>query len=359
MFGDCYQGRRVMVTGHTGFKGSWLVAWLNRLGAKVLGYALGEVSEPSHWKRLQPACESVCGDVRDASNLHKVVQRFEPEVVFHLAAQPLVRASYADPLETYTTNVIGTANVLQAIRTCDSITAVVVVTTDKCYENLGQGSPFVEDAPLGGHDPYSASKAAAEIVTASFRKSFFNPVTFGKDHRTLIASARAGNVIGGGDWAEDRLVPDLIRAITANQTLDLRKPDATRPWQHVLDPLAGYLLLGQHLLSGETRCATSYNFGPDDTTGLPVREVVERFTLYLPQLHVRYTPEQATLHEADLLVLDSGKAKRDLGWQPLWDSSVAIQQTANWYKRYLADETLMTEKDLDQFCAQMMGVMPS
>lgn len=356
MLSDCYRGRRVLVTGHTGFKGSWLVAWLNRLGAEVLGFSLGDVSEPSHWQLLQPACDSIIADVRDVDTLKKAFSSFEPEAVFHLAAQSLVRPSYADPIETYTTNVVGTANVLEAVRQCEATRAVVVVTTDKCYENLGQGRAFTEDDPLGGHDPYSASKAAAEVVIASYRRSFFDPSDFGKQHQTLIASARAGNVIGGGDWAADRLVPDIIRAIAAGQPLEVRKPDATRPWQHVLDSLAGYLQLGEHLLAGEIRCARSYNFGPDETTGLPVRAIVEQFASHFPQLDVRYASEQATLHEADQLVLDSSKAKQQLDWRPAWDSQAAIERAAQWYAAYLADGSLSTEQDLDTYLAAMKSI---
>jgi CDP-glucose 4,6-dehydratase len=349
MYDEAYRGRRVLVTGHTGFKGSWLVAWLNRLGAEVLGFSIGEVSQPSHWGLLQPECSSVLADIRDLDALQHACDTFQPEIVFHLAAQPLVRASYADPLETYATNVMGTANCLEAVRQCDSTRAVVIVTTDKCYENNETGRPFVEDDLLGGHDPYSASKAAAEHVAASYRRSYFPIADYGTAHHTLVATARAGNVIGGGDWADDRLVPDMIRGLTEGRPIEIRKPDATRPWQHVLDPLAGYLRLGERLLAGETRCAAAYNFGPDHECGRSVREIVNTMRECLPTLDVRYTVDQVTLHEANTLTLDSSKAIRELGWRPVWDSDQAIRLTARWYAGYLADGSISTQSDLNRY----------
>ena len=348
MFGGVYQGCRVLVTGHSGFKGSWLVAWLEQLGAQVLGYSLGPLDEPSHWSLLGLNSTSVWGDICDARCLNDAVEEFKPEVVFHLAAQPLVRLSYDDPIATYQTNVIGTLRVLEAARRVGSVRAVVVVTTDKCYENREWERGYTEEDAMGGYDPYSSSKGCAELATSSYRRSFFHPDSYGADHHTLIASVRAGNVIGGGDWAVDRLLPDAVRAVEAGQTVQIRKPQATRPWQHVLDPLSGYLLLGQRLLGGETECATGWNLGPDDEP-ITVREVLERFGASLPGLRASYGTESPDLHEANLLQLDCTKAQTQLGWRPVWDSRAAIDNTARWYAAYLKDGTLRTAYDLAQY----------
>lgn len=354
MFNGVYQGRRVLVTGHTGFKGSWLVAWLERLGAEVLGYSLGPLEDPSHWSLLKPTCQSAFGDVCDTHRLNAVVERFRPEVVFHLAAQSLVRPSYEDPVGTYQTNVIGTLNVLEAVRRVDSARAVVVVTSDKCYENREWERGYTEADPMGGYDPYSSSKGCAELATASYRRSYFHPERFGKDHHTLIASARAGNVIGGGDWAVDRLLPDAVRAISAGTQVHIRSPESTRPWQHVLDPLSGYLLLGQRLLQGDATGATGYNFGPEDGSVLTVRRVLDRFRESLPALDVQYQTQHASLHEAKLLQLDCAKAKDDLEWCPVWDSPTAIKHTADWYAAYLQDQSLKTSADLDRYISDAL-----
>lgn len=349
MFGGVYHGRRVLVTGHTGFKGSWLSCWLQRLGAHVLGFSLGPLDEPSHWALLDLPCTDAFGDLRDEHRLYAVVERFKPEVIFHLAAQALVRPSYEDPLGTYQTNVMGTLNLLEAARRSGSVQAIVVVTSDKCYENREWERGYHEDDPMGGYDPYSSSKGCAELATASYRSSFFNPTGFGHSHHTLIASARAGNVIGGGDWAVDRLLPDAVRAISAGETVEIRKPSATRPWQHVLDPLAGYLLLGQRLIEGQVACATGWNFGPDSEAVLTVRDVMERFNEALPELKVRYGDDQTDLHEANALRLDCTKANRELDWHPVWDSPRAIDQTAKWYASYLAGGSVHTTQDMDAY----------
>ena len=351
MFGGVYHGRRVLVTGHTGFKGSWLVCLLKRMGAEVLGFSLGPMDGPSHWSLLNQPCDEVAGDLRDADRLNAVVDEFKPEVVFHLAAQALVRPSYEDPLSTYQTNVMGTLNLLEASRRVGSAQAIVVVTSDKCYENLELQRGYNEGDAMGGFDPYSSSKGCAELAVASYRRSFLNPSAFGQSHQTLIATARAGNVIGGGDWAVDRLLPDAVRALTAGQSVEIRKPSATRPWQHVLDPLAGYLLLGQRLLEGETSCATGWNFGPDSAEVLTVRDVLERFRADLPDLKVNYGDDQPDLHEANALQLDCTKANTDLNWHPVWDSRRAIDQAARWYAAHLSDGTLMTDSDIDAFFA--------
>lgn len=351
MFDGVYHQRPVLVTGHTGFKGSWLVCLLKRLGAEVLGFSLGPMDDPSHWSLVKPTCTEAFGDLRDVDRLNTVVERFKPEVILHLAAQSLVRPSYDDPIGTYQTNVMGTLNLLEAVRRVGSTKAVVVVTSDKCYENREQADGYHEDDPMGGYDPYSSSKGCAELLTASFRRSFFNPASYGQAHHCLIASARAGNVIGGGDWAVDRLLPDAVRAAAAGKHVDIRNPNATRPWQHVLDPLAGYLLLGQRLLEGDPSCATGWNFGPDHHAVLTVRSVLDRFCLGLPELAVNYGEGHADLHEANALRLDCTKVNTQLGWHPVWDSGQAIDRAAQWYAAYLANGALKTETDIDAYLA--------
>lgn len=352
MFGGVYHGRRVLVTGHTGFKGSWLLRWLKRLGAEVQGYSLGPVGEPSHWglfRAQDEGVQEVFADLSDLDRLHAAVGDFQPEVIFHLAAQALVRPSYDDPLGTYQTNVMGTLNLLESVRRVGGVRAVVVVTSDKCYENREWQRGYHEDDAMGGYDPYSSSKGCAELATASFRRSFFHPEHFGGKHQTLIATTRAGNVIGGGDWAVDRLLPDAVRAFQAGEPVQIRKPEATRPWQHVLDPLSGYLLLGQRLLQGEAAYATGWNFGPDQQAVLTVREVLDRFASAMPGLQVDYAEHQPDLHEANALQLDCAKANAELGWTPTWTSHCAIDRAAQWYAAYLGDASLRTEPDLDAY----------
>ncbi|MGH8497910.1 MAG: CDP-glucose 4,6-dehydratase, partial [Methylococcales bacterium] len=312
LFADCYQGCRVLLTGHTGFKGSWLALWLQHLGAQITGLALPPETTPNHWDLLELDIPEYRIDIRDIQAVEQAMWKIQPEMVFHLAAQPLVRRSYRDPLATWSTNVMGTANLLEACRKIPGLKASVVVTTDKCYENQEWPWGYRETDRLGGHDPYSASKAAAELVLASYRSSFFN----GRDC-ALLATARAGNVIGGGDWSEDRLIPDLIRALTMNETLEIRSPGATRPWQHVLESLSGYLLLGQKLLEGRQDFAEAWNFGPDPESNRTVAEVLAGLSKHWPELAWRSVanPEH---HEANWLYLDSAKSKTRLGWRPVW-----------------------------------------
>jgi CDP-glucose 4,6-dehydratase len=326
MFGDTYRGRRVLLTGHTGFKGSWLALWLQALEADVSGLALAPATNPSHWNLLNLNIADHRVDVRDASSVSAVVQAARPEIVFHLAAQPLVRRSYRDPLETWSTNVMGTANLLEACRQQASVRAIVVVTTDKCYENHEWEWGYRENDRLGGHDPYSASKAAAELVVASYRKSFFN-----SPDTPLLASARAGNVIGGGDWSEDRLIPDLVRAVGESRPLEIRSPHATRPWQHVLESLVGYLILGQTLLAGDRAGAQAWNFGPDAEGNQTVSEVLARLKSAWPAL-TWHEGTEARAHEATLLHLDSTLARKRLGWRPVWSLDDGLAATANWYR---------------------------
>lgn len=344
MLRETYAGRRVLVTGHTGFKGAWLTAWLRDLGADIRGYALPPPTEPSLFAAL--AQEQVLGtghqvgDVREAADLRAAVDRAAPEIVFHLAAQPLVRRSYAEPRETFATNVMGTLDVLEAVRAHGRRCAVVVVTSDKCYEPARSARPFAEDDPLGGHDPYSASKAAAEIVTQAYARSYFGP-----DAPVAVASARAGNVIGGGDWAEDRLLPDCIRSLQAGEAIRLRYPAAVRPWQHVLEPVSGYLLLGARLWRGlaqpETRLPhTAYNFGPAEESQRSVQDLVEETLKHWPG---RWEcPVAATLHESAVLRLAVDRARVDLGWRPVWSFAEAVARSARWYRDYLADPSVHT-----------------
>jgi CDP-glucose 4,6-dehydratase len=329
-FKNAFAGRRVLLTGHTGFKGSWLTRWLLDLGADVTGYALGPDTEPSLFDDLDlgRAMDSRIGDVRDTATLTALVGEVRPEIVLHLAAQPLVRRSYAEPRYTFETNIMGTVNVLEAVRGCADTRVVVNVTTDKVYENPETGAAFSEDEPLGGHDPYSASKAGSEIVTASYRRSFFSD---GAD--PAVASARAGNVIGGGDWAADRLVPDCARALAAGDPVIVRNPGSVRPWQHVLEPLSGYLHLAASLLN-EPGLAGAFNFGPDPSMAATVGDLVDRFVAAWGD-GAWETPEMAAQpHEAGQLRLDIEKSRRVLGWFPIWDFEQTVDRTARWYREY-------------------------
>lgn len=329
LFKGIFQGRRVLLTGHTGFKGSWLALWLHELGAVVTGIALQPATEPNHWSLVEVDAEDRRFDIRDASTLAAAVAEARPEIVFHLAAQPLVRRSYREPLETWSTNVMGTANLLEACRLTNSIRAIVVITTDKCYENSEWVWGYRENDKLGGHDPYSASKAGAELVAASYRSAFF-----GLPGSPLLATARAGNVIGGGDWSEDRLIPDVVRAVTTQQSLEIRSPNATRPWQHVLESLSGYLLLGQQLLEGRRDFAQAWNFGPEPEGNRKVADVLGQLAAYWPDVRW-HTTIQPQPHEATLLYLDSSKAHSLMKWQPVWQLEQALAATAHWYRTWL------------------------
>ena len=326
-----YRDRSVFVTGHTGFKGAWLAEWLGTLGAEVTGYALDPPTQPNLFDALDLGgrLRHVVADIRDHDRLESEVQAAQPSVIFHLAAQALVRRAYAEPRETFETNVMGTANVLEAARACDSVRAVVVVTSDKCYQNLETGRPFREIDSMGGRDPYSASKGCAELVTAAYRESYFA-------NGAAVASARAGNVMGGGDWAADRIVPDCARALAAGEPIVVRNPDAVRPWQHVLEPLSGYLWLAALMLRDGRRYEGAWNFGPRNTAGdKPVRWVVERF-LEEWGSGSWTTPADAGRQpqEAHHLRLDSARARKQLGWAPVWDARTAVRQTASWYREY-------------------------
>lgn len=344
-FGSAYRGRRVLVTGHTGFKGSWLCLWLTALGAEVSGLALDPASEPNHWDLLNLPVADHRADVRDEAALRAVFRAARPEIVFHLAAQPLVRRSYQEPVATWATNVMGTAHVLEAIRQTPEVRAAVIVTTDKCYENREWPWAYRERDRLGGHDPYSASKAGAELVAASYRSSFLQ-----QSDAPLIATARGGNVIGGGDWSEDRLIPDLVRSVGAGQPLVIRSPRATRPWQHVLDCLSGYLLLGQRLWERDARCAEAWNFGPDQQGNRTVEQVLTDLAANWPGVAWELT-DRSQPHEASLLQLDSAKAKMRLGWSPVWNYDEAIRHTADWYRQWLDGDSVTSADQLRAYSA--------
>ncbi len=333
-----WQGRRVFLTGHTGFKGGWVSLWLSTLGARVRGFALDPYTGPNLFcvSRVADWVEDVRGDVNDLQALTRSLQEFHPEIVIHMAAQPLVRASYADPLGTYRTNVMGTANLLEIARQTPSVRAVVCITSDKCYENREWDHAYRETDPMGGFDPYSSSKACAEIVAAAYRQSYFRQA----ERVCGVATARAGNVIGGGDWSEDRLLPDLIRGFKAGETVRIRMPDSVRPWQHVLEPLWGYIRLAEELYRGNTACATAYNFGPDAEDAWPVRRVATRMAEMWGDGARWAADSPPRVHEAALLRLDTRKAADELGWHPLLGLDTALQWAVWWYRAHAAGEDM-------------------
>lgn len=334
-------GRRVLVTGHTGFKGGWLCLWLQRLGASVTGYALDPPTQPNLFEaaRVGEGMDSILGDVRNFSALRTVVGKFRPEVVFHLAAQPLVVRSYQNPVETYATNVLGAVHLLESVHQVGGARAVVNVTSDKCYVNREWLWGYRENEPMGGDDPYSSSKGCAELVTAAYRASFFAPTDYAQ-HGVALASARAGNVIGGGDWAEDRLMPDIIRAFQAGRLVTIRHPDAVRPWQHVLEPLSGYLLLAERLWTEGPAYAEGWNFGSREEDAQPVRWLVERLAALWGEGADWRQDGDPYPHEANYLKLDCAKAKVRLNWTPRWNLERALAETVAWYRAHQAGENL-------------------
>ena len=348
-----WAGKRVFLTGHTGFKGGWLSLWLADMGAEVHGYALAPPTEPNFFTVADLAARlagSTLADIRDAETLTRAMQVARPDVVLHLAAQPLVRYSYAAPVETYAVHVLGTVNLLEAVRQTPGVRAVINVTTDKCYENREWVWPYRENEPMGGADPYSSSKACSELVTAAYRASFLAAAGI------QLASARAGNVIGGGDWAADRLIPDFLRALDANRTLVIRSPRATRPWQHVLEPLAGYLALAERLCTEGAAFAEGWNFGPDDNDAQSVGWIVEYLCGRVPgagwQCDAAPQP-----HEANMLKLDSAKAKARLGWRPRWNLPAALARTLEWHQAWQSGAD-MTEASLAQIRSYESAVDP-
>lgn len=331
-----WHGKRVFLTGHTGFKGSWLSLWLQNLGAEVTGYALPPATQPNLFEvaNVGSVMHSVLGDIRDFDKLFQAIRTAGPEIVIHMAAQPLVRYSYKAPIETYSTNVMGTVNVLEAVRQTTGIKAAVNVTSDKCYENKEWVWGYRESEPMGGYDPYSNSKGCAELVSSAFRSSYFNPSQYA-EHGVALATARAGNVIGGGDWAEDRLIPDVMRAIEAGTEVVIRSPHAIRPWQHVLEPLSGYLQLAEALYCHGPSHAEAWNFGPLDHEAKPVAWVVEALTkIWGDGASFRIDRNAADVHEAHYLKLDCSKAHTQLSWQPRWTLNGALEQICSWHKAF-------------------------
>ncbi|MBN1552757.1 CDP-glucose 4,6-dehydratase [bacterium] len=349
---DFYCNKKIFVTGNTGFKGSWLSIWLAAMGAKITGYSLTPPTNPSLFEsaKVDEITDTFIADVRDSESLEKIMAESSPEIVFHLAAQPLVRDSYIRPVETYDINVMGTANILEAVRITRSVKVFVNITTDKVYENREWCWGYRENEPFGGYDPYSNSKACSELVTASYRSSFFNPKDYGKTHSVGVASVRAGNVIGGGDWATDRLIPDIVRSIAENKPVKIRNPYSIRPWQHVLEPLIGYLMLAKELFTGRIEFADGWNFGPDDSDAKEVEWIVKRLCGQWPGATYEVDKGEHP-HEANYLKLDCSKAKNMLGWHPRWNLDTAITKIIEWTKAYNSgdDARDICRKQIEQF----------
>ena len=352
-FNGFYKRKRVLVTGHTGFKGSWISIWLHELGAEVVGVGLNPYSEKDNFvlsgigKKIEADLRA---DIRNGKRLKEIFALYQPEIVFHLAAQPLVRLSYEMPVETYQTNVMGTINILEAIRATESVRVGVMITTDKCYENREQTQGYKEDDPFGGYDPYSSSKGACEIAIQSWRRCFFNPNDYGKKHHVSLASVRAGNVIGGGDWAKDRLIPDCIRALEADSPIEVRCPKAIRPWQHVLEPLSGYLLLAKRMWEFPTEYCEGWNFGPESESISNVWEVATELVNNYGKGELNDISDPNALHEANLLMLNISKAKTRLGWHPRLDMMQTMALVVDWYKRYKSEDVYsLCVKEIEQF----------
>ncbi len=346
---EFYKGKKVLVTGHTGFKGSWLTLWLNELGADVIGYSLETPTNPSLFKilRLNKKITHIIGDVRDEKKIKKIFKKYKPEIVFHLAAQPLVRYSYKYPRLTYETNIMGTVNTFEAARETKSVKVIINITTDKCYKNKESIVGYEENDPMGGYDPYSSSKGCSELITSAYRNSFFNPKDFKEKHNVIISSVRAGNVIGGGDWAEDRLIPDCIRALTKNETLIIRSPNAVRPWQYVLEPLSGYLHLGSVMWNKGIKYGQAWNFGPENKDILKVEEVLKKVITIFGKGNYK-VKEENKLHETKLLMLNIKKAKDLLKWRPIYNVNESIKKTIEWYRNYYNNSIDMNDYSLNQ-----------
>lgn len=351
MFNSIYKGKRALVTGHTGFKGSWLELWLERLGAEVSGFSLAPSTTPNHFDLLALKSPSTIGDIRNLGVLLQHFQKHKPEVVFHLAAQASVLYSYGHAIETFSTNVLGTAHVLEACRRTPAVRAVVIITTDKCYENKEWIWGYRENDQLGGRDPYSASKACAEIVAASYARSFA-PADPQRSAPMLVATARGGNVLGGGDWTADRIIPDVMRAAGKGERVKVRNPGSSRPWQHVLELLSGYLLVGQGLLEGRAEWAEPWNFGPNAESNVSVAALLGRLQKVWPAVDPEIAPRADAPHEAKLLMLDSTKARRVLGWEPVWGIEDTLARTAEWYRAWSERGELLTANQIDAYAAQ-------
>ncbi len=347
-----YKGKKVLVTGHTGFKGSWLTLLLHKLGAEIRGYSLTPHTTPNHFDLIgiEKDIESTIGDIKDINKLSSIIKEFKPEIVFHLAAQAIVKKSYENPILTFNTNTIGTANLLEVVKESSSIKSLVCITSDKCYENYEWTWGYRENDILGGHDPYSASKAAAEIIFSSYQKSFFS------NFRSIgVATARAGNVIGGGDWSDYRLIPDLIKAIQSNEPVKIRNPSSTRPWQHVLEPLSGYILLGASLVRDPKFFSGAWNFGPSNLDVLSVEEVIKIIISNLGKGEMTIEDSKDNEHEANLLQLNCDKAIQNLSWKPRWAAVKALESTAEWFKVYLESGNIRqkSEGQIDEFFKEL------
>jgi CDP-glucose 4,6-dehydratase len=338
---DFWKGKRVLLTGHTGFKGGWLSLWMQSMGANVTGYALQPPTQPSLFEvaRVGDGMRSHIADIRDLDRLAAVMRETQPEIVIHMAAQPLVRYSYVNPVETYATNVMGTVNLLEAVRQVGSVKVVINITSDKCYENREWIWGYRENDPMGGYDPYSSSKGCAELVASAYRNSFFNPQDY-TNHGVAVASVRAGNVIGGGDWAADRLIPDMLRAIEAGQPVVIRSPNAIRPWQHVLEPLKGYLSLAEKMWENGPEFSEGWNFGPNDDDAKPVEWIINKMTRQWGEGATWKMDEREHPHEAHYLKLDCSKAKSRLNWRPRWNIEQALERIIAWHRSYLAGENM-------------------
>jgi CDP-glucose 4,6-dehydratase len=352
LFNNIYKNKKILVTGHTGFKGSWLCAWLEKLGATVYGISLPANTEPNHFSLLNLKMKSLIADIRDREKIEALLSEIKPDFVFHLAAQPIVIDSYSDPVGTYSTNVMGLMHVLEACRKVSTVKGIINVTSDKCYENKEWVYPYRENDPMGGHDPYSSSKGCSEILTASYRKSFFH------DGKVLLASARAGNVIGGGDWASYRIIPDLMRSYVNKETLAIRFPQSTRPWQHVLTPLYGYLLLGAKLLEDKTSFSydSAWNFGPALESNVSVEILAKKVQEIFPSIQIEWG-KPSNLHEAKLLNLDSSMASVHLGFKPVWDFEQTVKFTCDWYKSFYSAKKILTNEQIDAFSERAKNVI--
>lgn len=353
IFDNFYCGKRVLVTGHTGFKGSWLSIWLHELGAEVVGVSQDPFTNRDNYV-LSGIGNKMMADLRsdicDGQKMKEIFQKYQPEIVFHLAAQPLVRYSYEQPVETYEANVMGTIHVMEAIRATSSVKVGVMITTDKCYDNKEQMRGYKEDDPFGGYDPYSSSKGACEIAIQSWRRSFFNPEDYGKKHHVSLASVRAGNVIGGGDWALDRIIPDCIKALEQDKVIDIRSPKAIRPWEHVLEPLSGYMLLAKKQWEHPTEFCEGWNFGPESESVSTVWEVATELIKNYGKGELKDSSDPNAVHEAKLLMLDITKAKTKLGWKPRMDMQQCMELVADWYKRYQTEDVYqLCVEEIDKF----------